>query len=100
MGLCKRNTEERWRELRNREGEDTEKKGKEEEQKRQNKERKRGGAGGSKSRRGGLNERKECVSLLGREEQELGRDSQPALVPPAQEGVERKGRQDLESLTS
>lgn len=29
MGLCKRNTEERWREFRSREGEDTEKKGKE-----------------------------------------------------------------------
>lgn len=53
-----------------------------------------------KSRRGEIKKKKECVSLLGREEQELGRDRQRALVLPAQEGVERKGRQDLESLTS
>lgn len=53
-----------------------------------------------KSRRGEIKKRKECVSLLGREEQELGRDRQRALVLPAQEGVERKGWQDLESLTS
>lgn len=58
---------------------------------------KRGNWGKRKSQEGKIKGQKEC-ELAGQGGAGAGEEQQP--LPPAQEGVERKGRQDLESLIS